>query len=79
MLDGMIYCVVTAELADELGDRLVEYYRDNPGVEVIVERRQGSEHDRRKGSTGVVDDRRVQRDRRRPRAMGTFPPIEALE
>ena len=43
----MIYCVIPPELKDELYDRLVEYYKDNPNVEVIVDRRTGP--DRRQG------------------------------
>ena len=35
----MIYCVIPPELADELYDRLAAYYRDNPDVTVIVDRR----------------------------------------
>ena len=35
----MIYCVIPPELESELLPRMVEYYRDNPNVEVIVERR----------------------------------------
>jgi hypothetical protein len=74
----MIYCVITPELEAELGDRLQEYYRDNPDVQVIIERRQGSDGDRRRAAGAPAqDDRRVQRDRRRPRAMGTFPTIDA--
>jgi hypothetical protein len=75
----MIYCVIPPELEDELFDRLREYYRDNPGVEVIVDRRSGGPSDRRRGSTGVVDDRREVRDRRRPRAIGTFPRVDAFD
>jgi hypothetical protein len=37
----VIYCVIPPELKDELYDRLVEYYKDNPNVEVIVDRRGG--------------------------------------
>ena len=72
----MIYCVIPAELADELFDKLTEYYKDNPNVEVIVDRRTGP--DRRKGKSG--GGKREVRDRRRPRAPGTFlstdPPAE---
>jgi hypothetical protein len=64
----VIYCVIPPELVDELYDRLVEYYRDNPNVEVIVDRREGP--DRRSGKT--YGGKRVTRDRRRPRAPGTF-------
>ena len=35
----MIYCVVPQALADELYDKLVDYYRDDPNVEVIIDRR----------------------------------------
>ena len=37
----MIYCVVPPELEDELYDKLVEYYKDNPNVTVIIDRRTG--------------------------------------
>jgi hypothetical protein len=69
----MIYCVIPPELADQLYDRLVEYYRDNPDVEVIVDRRSGP--DRRQGSAGPPGKRQT-RDRRRGRAMGTFPSVD---
>jgi hypothetical protein len=71
----MIYCVVPPELEGELFDRLTEYYKDNPNVTVIVDRRTGP--DRRSGRhTG---GKRVTRDRRRPRAPGTFLPSDAPE
>jgi hypothetical protein len=35
----MIYCVIPRELEEELLPRMLEYYRDNPNVEVIVDRR----------------------------------------
>ena len=64
----MIYCVVPQALADELYDKLVEYYADDANVEVIVDRRaQG-------GEPGTHDSHS---NRRRQRAKGTFPPIEA--
>jgi hypothetical protein len=69
----VIYCVVPPELADELYDRLVAYYRDNPNVEVIVDRRSGP--DRRRGQ-GADAGQRQTRDRRRPRVMGTFPSVD---
>ena len=37
----MIYCVIPRGLEDELYDKLVEYYKDNPNVTVIVDRREG--------------------------------------
>ena len=71
----MIYCVIPRELEDELYDRLTEYYKDNPNVEVIVDRREGP--DRRKGKTTPEDrENRVVRDRRRARVPGTFPETE---
>ena len=72
----MIYCVIPRELADELYDKMVEYYKDNPDVTVIVERREGP--DRRTGQdAGEHKDRRVVRDRRRRRVTGTFPDTDA--
>ncbi|MBV8257406.1 MAG: hypothetical protein JOZ56_07955 [Actinobacteria bacterium] len=73
----MIYCVIPRELADELYDKMVEYYKDNPNVTVIVDRREG--HDRRRGKDvpPEVKERRVIRDRRRSRIPGTFPDTEA--
>jgi hypothetical protein len=64
----MIYCVIPRELEDELFDKMVEYYKDNPNVTVILDRREGP--DRRTGrKTG---GKRELRDRRRPRIPGTF-------
>jgi hypothetical protein len=71
----VIYCVVPRELKDELYDRLVEYYEDNPDVTVILDRRHGP--DRRRGAQPMGgENKRVIRDRRRARAPGTFPRIE---
>jgi hypothetical protein len=73
----MIYCVIPRELADELYDRMVEYYKDNPNVTVIVDRRDGA--DRRDGQEPSADvkERRSLRDRRRSRIPGTFPKTDA--
>ena len=72
---GMIYCVIPRELADELYDKMVEYYKDNPNVTVIIDRRTGP--DRRRGKeAGEFKERRTTRDRRRQRAPGTFPDTE---
>ena len=74
----MIYCVIPRELEAELFEKMVEYYRDNPNVEVILDRREGP--DRRDGpEDGSFRERRETRDRRRRRAAGTFPDIEAPE
>lgn len=68
----MIYCVVPRELEAELYDRLVEYYKDNVNVTVIVDRREGA--NRRRGRS--YGGKRELRDRRRRRVPGTFPSTE---
>ncbi len=68
----MVYCVIPEALAENLYDKLTDYYRDDPGVEVIVERRKQERRDR--SSTG--GGQRVIRDRRR-RRPGMFPRIGA--
>ena len=65
----MIYCVIPSELESELFDKMVEYYKDNPNVTVMVDRREGP--DRRKGKS--YGGKRLIRDRRRARVPGTFP------
>lgn len=64
----MIYCVVPRELADDLFEKMVERYKDNPNVTVIVDRRWGE--DRRRDST--FGGKRTLRDRRRRRVPGSF-------
>ena len=68
----MIYCVIPRELEAELYDKMVEYYKDNPDVTVILDRREGRDRrqDRRNGG------KRILRDRRRARIPGTFPATE---
>jgi hypothetical protein len=73
----VLYCVIPADLADVLYPKLVEYYKDNPNVEVIVDRRTGP--DRRLDRPRKMGEKRTIRDRRRPRAPGTFLPAEAPE
>jgi hypothetical protein len=68
----MIYCVIPPELEGELYEKMVEYYKDNPNVTVIVDRRSG--RDRRSGQAPAGGQRQT-RDRRRPRIPGTFPDI----
>ena len=68
----MIYCVVPRELEDELYEKMVEHYRDNPNVTVIVDRREGK--DRRAGR--APGGMRKRRDRRRERIPGTFPDVD---
>jgi hypothetical protein len=72
----VIYCVVPRELESELFQKMVDYYSGNPNVEVILDRRDGP--DRRDGQQdGSFRERRLTRDRRRARATGTFPEIDA--
>jgi hypothetical protein len=68
----MIYCVIPQELVGELFERMVTYYRDNPNVTVIVDRRAGPDRRRGKAYGGM----RELRDRRRLRAAGTFPSVD---
>ena len=70
--------MIPRELAGELYDKMVEYYKDNPNVTVIVDRREGP--DRRQGEPPPgVKERRTIRDRRRPRIPGTFPQTDLPE
>jgi hypothetical protein len=81
----MIYCVVPAALSDQLYDKLVDYYKDEPNVEVIIDRRskeRRKEPDRRaerRDDTAPANEdqlpRRTIRDRRNRRAPGSFPPL----
>jgi len=74
----VIYCVIPRELEDELFEKMVEYYKDNPNVTVIVDRREGP--DRRAGQEDEsFKERRETRDRRRSRAPGTFPDVQPPE
>jgi hypothetical protein len=69
----VIYCVIPRELEAELFDKMVDYYRDNPNVTVIVDRREGPD---RRGGT-APGGKRILRDRRRARIPGTFPDTDA--
>jgi len=68
----MIYCVIPPELVDDLFDRMVEYYKDNPNVEVIIDRRGGNESD-----PPLQRDEKKPEEKRRARIPGTFPEIDA--
>ena len=83
----MIYCVVPEELADELYPKLSKYYEGDPNVKVIIDRRKtdrragedrrtGEREDEKPADVLPMDGRREQRDRRRSRIPGEFPPIE---
>jgi hypothetical protein len=67
----MIYCVIPPELETELYAKLVEHYKDNPNVEVIIDRRSGPDR-RTNGAGPPAGEKRTIRDRRRARP-GTFP------
>jgi hypothetical protein len=68
----MIYCVIPQALSDELYDKMVAYYRDDPNVTVIIDRRDGP--DRRNVRVDAeTKEQRVLRDRRNRRMPGTFP------
>ena len=71
----MIYCVIPPELEEELYEKLVAYYADNPGVTVIVDRRKGPDR-RQAQDEGEFEQKRRIRDRRRPRIPGTFADTE---
>ena len=68
----MIYCVIPRDLEDDLFDKMVEYYKDNPNVTVIIDRRKGPDRRNRKGGGDAPQELRKTRDRRRPRIPGTF-------
>jgi hypothetical protein len=72
----MIYCVIPRALANELYDKMVEYYKDNPNVTVVVDRREGQDRRHGKEVPSEVKERRRLRDRRRRRIPGTFPDTE---
>jgi hypothetical protein len=67
----VIYCVVPEALAEELFDKLTDYYADDLNVTVIVDRRKSSRRER--GSTGGGN--REVRDRRRARVTGELPGV----
>ena len=71
----MIYSVIPEELAPELYERLVEYYKDDPNVKVIIDRRKSE----RRARGAEPSEQRTIRDRRRSRVPGEFPPIDTNE
>ncbi len=74
----MIYSVVPEEMAPELYDKLVEYYKDDPNVKVIIDRRK-SERRARGADQDPPAQHRETRDRRRTRVPGEFPPLDTNE
>jgi hypothetical protein len=75
----VIYCVVPRELEGELFEKLVDYYKDTPGVTVIVDRRRGGPDRRRAEADEEFVERRQTRDRRRTRIPGTFLPTDVTD
>jgi hypothetical protein len=75
----MIYCVVPKPLADTLYPKLVEHYKDDDNVTVIIERREADRRARHGRSSaadsGAVAQKRVVRDRRRARVAGDPLPL----
>jgi hypothetical protein len=73
----MIYCVVPRPLADSLYPKLIEHYRHDDNVTVIVDRREFDRRGRqpRGGPASGQAQRRVVRDRRRARVAGDLLPL----
>ena len=70
----MIYCVVPEAMADELYDKLVEYYVGDPNVKVIVDRRM---EDRRAGEQPLAAAEREAAGRREKRDRRTRARVSA--
>jgi hypothetical protein len=73
----MVYCVVPRPLADSLYPKLVEYYKDDENVTVIVDRREGDRRARSgtRGASAPGAEKRIVRDRRRARVAGDLLPL----
>jgi hypothetical protein len=72
----MIYCVVPRPLADTLYPKLVEHYKHDDNVTVIIDRRHFDRRGRQQRSGSAQDvQRRVIRDRRRARVAGDLLPL----
>lgn len=78
----MIYSVAPKEAGEELYDKLVEHYRDDPNVTVIVDRRESDRRARSarsaNGASSDTEQRRV-RDRRRARVVGEVASVATAE
>ncbi|HWX46372.1 MAG TPA: hypothetical protein VNY52_13770 [Solirubrobacteraceae bacterium] len=71
----MIYSVVPRPLVDELYAKLVEYYKDDENVTVIVDRRHADRRARQGRADAAIRQRRVVRERRRARVPGELPAL----
>jgi hypothetical protein len=74
----MIYSVTPRDGDDQLRATLVDYYRDDPNVTVIVDRRQSERRSRARASA-ADQQRRVLRDRRRARVVGELERVATAE
>jgi hypothetical protein len=74
----VIFCVIPRELEADLFEKMVEYYKDNPNVTVIVDRREGPDRRDRRADAAFEEQRQI-RDRRRPRVPGTFADTDLPE
>jgi len=72
----VIFCVIPKELEGDLFEKMVDYYKDNPNVTVIIDRREGPDRRAGKPDPEFVEKRET-RDRRRARIVGTFPDTDA--
>ena len=70
----MIYSVIPEELAPELYERLVEYYKDDPNVKVIIDRRKSERRGRPPPSRPSSAPSATAAGRASP---GEFPAIDA--
>ena len=75
--ETVIYCVIPKELEGDLFEKMVDYYKDNPNVTVIIDRRTGPDRRAGKKVTDAEKEQRQTRDRRRARIPGTFPETDA--
>jgi hypothetical protein len=74
----MIYCVVPKPLAEELMPKLLDRYREDENVSVIIDRREFDRRARYGSAASDVPQRRVQRDRRRVRVAGDQLPLAGV-
>lgn len=74
----MIYSVAPRDCDDDLYAKLVEYYRDDPNVTVIVDRRHSERRSRTRASA-ADQHRRVMRDRRRARVVGEVRRVATVD
>jgi RNA polymerase sigma-70 factor (ECF subfamily) len=78
----IIYCIIPAELADELHESLRGFYSDRPGVQVVVEQRASDRRaraDRRQELAEVRADRRQLRSRTGRRVEQRRAPLKPVE